>query len=379
MQDTVALGAYTEAILSAPSDQRPLEWWERWRVLLPIMILLCLIGQFIAPMLPDVYPVLVVSLIATLASLGYAYWRVSKILPWSKEPQIEYTQDGPKVVRRPRRTIYSFALSPVNLLLYSTLTMIFRSIDVSQYTSLAFNLCALLASILFVFLWPSNMAKLERFNRNNLLFAVLLVGQAVAFIIIYASVFYGIPRLLAGPPASWPNLVAFAQREADKVTNDARLMLVRSSKNFYVATPSDANFPMKVSFYFSTSDQPIEVNVVDTNPPRLISVHDTSLIGPAETSEVLNITRRIASIALGPRDLYLQTESEARQFAIDHHSDPSDLIVNASLYLSQDYQAKRGAETIWTIDYIYRTPTGLLSLDFTADASTGKIIDRGEN
>lgn len=370
MQDTVALGAYPAPPLYVSGEARSIEWWERRLFLLPLLILLSAIGQFVGPMLPDLYPGVVLAHLCALSFAWYVYWRISKVLP-----RTDTTSSG-----RPRRTIPGLIVVPSFLLFQATPYLLFQQLYTLKDTSFAHTVVALVTSIPITLIWPSKVAAYERFTAKRRNFALIIFSMLLTFFAIYAATLFGMPQLLKGSPAPWPTLLAFAQREAQKVDKAAVLTRIMTQDNTFLFPSSDSSLPLRASFYFDANGSEIEVDLLDSNPPRLLVTRGSGGRGdPVEPAEAELLNNRLANITFGPRDLYIQTEAEARRHGIELHSAPPISYVTVSLYPGTDFSSLRGAETVWHISYIYKTPTGLSSLWIYADAATGEILQREEH
>ncbi len=377
MQDTQAIGSYTLPLSYVPAAPRLFDWWERWRALLPLLLFVCLVGQFVTPMVPDLRLSAILLQLATSAFAWYVFWRVSRLIYGTRAERKANKAAG--ILTANLYSPSNLGLTTANLSSMSSGYLLIPNIIAFPFMSQAFLLFAFLGSCSFMFAWPHKIALIENIlaSRRNV-FLVNIVSFVV-MVLAFAFIWVGFPHFLRGSSASWPDLLAFAQHQADNSGSDAVLdsVLTRPITNLY--SSFDTSSPLQLTFTFSTNQGSIEVTVADTNPPRFISSQDSKYINSNRPSADLNtIKSRVASVKYSPRELYIQTEAEGRKFALANQSNPDDPIVTVSMYPSTDHRELRGAETVWNVSYGYKTPTGYATLILRIDAASGEILEREE-
>ncbi|MEO5950924.1 MAG: hypothetical protein ABIQ44_00470, partial [Chloroflexia bacterium] len=213
MQDTIALGASTKPLLPAPAEPRQLEWWERWRVLLPLLIFLGLAEQIISPMVPDLRLFTLAIQLLALVFAWYIYRRVSKISPLPKKPRFSYPSENEistEAYATARRvqgfTPNQLALYPANFLLLSSIYFLFPHIYSFHDIGLSFTIISFLGSLSFALIWPHRIAYYRRITEDRKLYSLLTIGYLAVMVILFAFVYLGLPQLMKGSPASWSNI-----------------------------------------------------------------------------------------------------------------------------------------------------------------------------
>jgi hypothetical protein len=332
--------------------------------------------------------------LAWMVLVGAAFWyvavQVGNVLKTPEYRTVTLKPDGTPTTLQKRRFANSMIKAAMVMALYAMVQGIVYVIT-GNYESTGWYIflplfAALVFVTLFVVVWPGRAWRLEAwldtypgFWVTVLVIAVVLLGSAAATWQIPA-------QAVQGPPASWSELLQFAQREAKKVDKDAVLEMVMARPPYRADRPyNPQSTAFEVSFTFlRPNGSGIEVEVLDTNSPRLQSVktdqysraieEDTTI--PQET--VAEYETKLSHVQLSPRDAYRITEQEGLAFAREEApgTPPAGNILDVSIgmFLHHDWQTKFGTPTGWNITYWLTSSDSALHL--RVDGASGQIVDR---
>jgi hypothetical protein len=374
----------------APADGHARGWWERYLLLLIPLLLITMYLVYIWPSYLDLSPIFLAWMVLVGATFLYVSVQVEDVLKTSEYRTLALKPDGTPVTLRKRRFASSMIKAATVMALYALVQGIAYRVT-GNYESTGWYIflpliAALVFVTLFVLMWPGRASQLEAWMDTYSGFWVTVL-VIVAVLLGSAAATWQIPaQAVQGPPASWSELLQFAQREAENVDKGAVLESVRARPPYRADRPySPQSTAFEVKFTFlRPNGSGIEVEVLDTNPPRLQSVKkdqysrviesDTTL--PQET--VSEYMAKVSHVKISPRDAYRITEHEglafARQEAPSAPPGSNILDVSIGMYFDHDWQTKFGTPTGWNITYWLTGESDTLHL--RVDGASGQVVDR---
>jgi hypothetical protein len=368
----------------APADGHAREWWERYIPLLIPLLLVTIYLAYIWPSYPDLMPVFLAWMVLVTAALWFVALRVIKLL---KSPEYKSRALNPNVrpLRLSKRHLASSMISMgANMALLATLwgplSWIFKGSTATNNLILFFSLASLVFTALFVILWAGTSPDAEWRLRGYPAFVAIM---AAITLIATAAAFAGLElaeQVNNGPPATWPDLLRFAQHEAEKIDKGAVLESVRARPPYSADPPfSPQSTGFEVEFTFVTPDSStIRVEVLDTDLPRLLNVEGKSdPFNPAIPPDTLDeYVEKLPYVTLSPREACRITEQEglafARQVAPGKPLDISML----SMSFDNDWQKCFGTPAGWTLMYSAGEWDQNKAVLLRIDGASGQIVGR---
>ncbi|MEO8287558.1 MAG: M48 family metallopeptidase [Chloroflexota bacterium] len=233
-------------------------------------------------------------------------------------------------------------------------------------------------------------------NRRTLLFigstilaVVLLLGGLAAWSL--SSLFSAVPSLSAyqeraallknaplyAEAASWPVLLAAAQKEADgSVGRSAMLYRVFAYPHSSVENGDElrADSVLLLEMQYIRADgSGVSVMVLDTSPPTIVGVDATDGLGYAVSTEDLQRAAKLLhEVEFGPRDVFSGSLPDARAFSEQQGDEMPPFL---DLDLTEQWPTDYGPTSRWHITY-----TGPdKELELWVDAHTGRTVQSETN
>lgn len=373
----------------SPAGGQTRLWWERFFPLFVLLLLLSIVGFYLAPSYPDWALLLLGLIIVVDAALWYVAWQVGGILKTSKYRSIRFTRNDRPVTVQKRRFVLRLIGASATATLFSVVQAFLFGLrgdyDAAVRFVLPYLVLAFLFATIFAAMWPGRMARAERLlDSTTGYWIAVLASVVVAASIGYLSIFALPGRLDQGPPASWPTLLRFAQHEADRLGQSAVVESVMASTPYYARHPlSSGATALTAAFVFRRpSLSSTRVEVLDTDPPRLVKVYgawDFMASSDGTSSSMADLlshySANLAYIKLSAQDAYRLTEKEGLEFAaqVAPGQTPS---VDISLFMDHDWQKRFGVPSGWYVDYTVSAKGTYKLLSFQVDGASGKILGR---
>lgn len=359
--------------------------------LLPLVALMLLAGAVAIYFLPtnlDLLLPLCLWLSLATALLGVIAWRTIPILTSPSNKVVRHTPNG-KLITWNRFaslgslllvTILATALATIGMLAfalgYPSFSLVSR--QVAQPFVLLVTSCVVI--ILLLLAWLTRIRSLQKVLQLRFAGA----GVLVIPVVIYLALSSWLPSLLdypsvsTGPFASWPAMIQFARHEADRIDKDAILydVAVHSAQPHGPYAPQTSLFSVGFMFVRPTGEG-IDIEVLDTNPIRLLYVRKQTqaLVSSYEYAHE-RYADWLASIKLGPRDVYSLTEKGVIAFARRNGMDAAEFRpgMDTSLLFSDNWSSRYGVPALWNMYYM--SDTFSPSMDLYVDGATGRVLDR---
>jgi hypothetical protein len=371
----------------AAADSHAREWWERYLLLLIPLLLVSFYVVYIWPSYIDLWPLFITWMVLVGAVFWFVAVRVDKVLKSPEYRLVTLKPDGNPVTTQNRRfagaMIKAAAIMAGYAAINSFVYVVTRNYESTGWFIFLPLIASLVFLLLFLLVWPGRAPGLEGwldtypgFWLTVLVIAVVLLGSAAAT--------WRLPtQIVQGPPASWPDLLRFAQREAENKDGNAVLERISAGPDYRADPPfSPQSTPFLVEFEFVRPNaSSIRVKVFDTDPPRLQGVEDTHRL-PLENGATLSpdilsgYAEKISNVALSPRDAYHITEQEglafAQQVAPGQPPDITMLLMN----LDNDWQECFGTPAEWTLMYSVEGGGEHRAVLLRVDGASGEIVGR---
>jgi hypothetical protein len=371
----------------APADSDAREWWERY---LPLLIPLLLVSMYVVYIWPsyiDLWPLLITWMVLVAAVFWFVAVRVDRVLKSPEYRSVTLRPTGKPETIQKRRFVWVMIRAALAMVAFAAgqgaVYIVTRNYESTGWYMFLPLIAALVFVILFLLVWPGRAPGLERwldsypgFWVTVLVMAVVLIGSAAAT--------WRLPvQGIEGPPASWADLLRFAQHEAERIDGNAVVERVSAGPHYSVDPPfRPQSTAFLAEFEFVRPDfSSIRVKVFDTNPPRLQGVEDTHRL-PLENSSSLppdvlsEYTENLSYVTLSPRDAYRITEQEGLAFAQQVAPGQTPDITMLLMHLDNDWQSCFGTPAGWTIMYSVGEWHENKSVLLRVDGASGEIVGR---
>jgi hypothetical protein len=169
-------------------------WLERWRLLLPLMLLISILGQFFWPAYPDIYPYLIIFVLVTSVCLWYVHIRALISARQVINVADVGSSNGLLSVRRTKGTFYIMLMFPAFLFTLSIAFMLFfHSAGWGDSMTLAYSVTALFGSIMFVTIQLLRGESLSRLVSRSGVWLLTLFVIVMAYVSIFTMTFFVVP------------------------------------------------------------------------------------------------------------------------------------------------------------------------------------------
>lgn len=365
-----------------PSVMESRQWWDRLLPLLIFLVAVGVVGAYFVPSYPTLAIPIGVLLVGCALAQSYISIRASKAL---QDPfPVERTSNSsgwPKKRKKMQYKLVSLNMSS-SFLMFSGGTLLLSHFRVGYTSSsdlpFAFSVVSLIYVTLFAILWRRNNSPtaLERWLDSGAGFVVFMLLSLAFYGLSVWVLAFEFPKWAAtGRSSSWSQLYDLAHTQARRIDDSAVLESVSARVMYLAPEPySSERTPMSVEFDFvGQSSGLINVEVVDTNPPRLKSAYNWEWARQmTKTSEEIAHLKSIEPLQkLAPREIFRLTEQEALQLA---EVENLNLRPTMNLFLGCDCNAKYGVPLAWEVWYY--SPDFDQQLGFIVDASTGRVLQK---
>ncbi|HKP53142.1 MAG TPA: hypothetical protein VJ183_10885 [Chloroflexia bacterium] len=373
----------------------------RWERLIPITVpifAVALFGVLLLPAHANLQVYLHLWMLATLTLFLFISFRVRKLRnpggaqvskprTLSGDHIASYQLDGPPVPRKGSLISDFFLGAGSAMAVFAEGQMLIIAISpyfsTSPSTSATIKTAAISLTMTVLSLSIYSAMLLTRGRRPERVISgrpafYLSLGILLSLFVPVTFLIFQVPMyIFVGPPAPWPTLFAYAQDQAERMDKDAVLWEVSARPPFEAPGPySPENTPLEVSFAFYAPDaESIGLKVLDVDPPRLLSIeHGSQYAGSPIPNDMLRKQKEcLASVRLGPREVYSLTGSEGLDFGKEKGSTVSPYL---SLNLYCDKRYSFGETAGWYISYLADQSADISSLRLSVDGATGKVVGR---